>query len=234
MKVLVVAAAVLLSSVAALAQSQTDCQSYFVGTILYTSCHGQPARPAVGIDTSIYRSLQPVQIDPFGSMLKGAQLRLAEEQARLAREQAALGRETDAALAARRDATASTPQPAAVVNSPASQSDLSATELATLYLPETMNGHWWNQVKQRAERDDLTAVAVRVAAVKGVFDGLDLPLMVASPTFEDYKAKRAATWRSDLSLGQILTKIDGYYADPATLDVTLSLAVALAARMQKQ
>lgn len=71
--------------VVALGQSQqVNCRSYYVGNILYTSCDGQPPRPATPparIDPTIPMQVETPKIDnPLDVMLKAEQLRALRQQ----------------------------------------------------------------------------------------------------------------------------------------------------------
>jgi hypothetical protein len=199
---------------------QTNCRSYYVGNVLYTSCDGQPGRPA-GIDPSIYQKLNPPpKIDgPLDWMLKAEALKTLRLQ-------------NEAAAAAR--ASAANPAPPPVVPAPPPAvpppGTTAASEAVAGQLLAGLDGSWWLGVRRLADKGDTTALMSRLTVVRGILAGFDMSLIVQSSSVEDYNQRYAKAVRSDLTFEQIMAKVDGYYAEPSQIDKPLGLAVLLAVK----
>lgn len=209
------AAAILFLAAMPAAAQQTNCTSYYVGTTLYTTCNRQASVPATGgIDPTIpLRVATPTPVNP-----------------------ADLAMELEALRALR--AAHSTPETAAPASSPApSTSSTSAPSLdaetqafVTAYA-KPLNGEWWNEMKHLDTADSTMA---RFSTLRGTIEGLDAWIMAISPSFEDYKTKRSAIMRDDLTLEQVAAKLDGYYAETKAVDTPLGAAVLIVLHPDKQ
>lgn len=207
--------AVLLGVVLGLAsnvQAQTNCISYYVGNVLYTSCNGQPGTPAKGggIDPSIPLAVKPPQIESAADwMLKAQQLRLLQQQSDL--------------LEAQRQATQKNPQSPVGLNP---RSAMAAADVGDLMAAEK-NGEWWNAMRKLAVRSEAAQYA-RIGFVMGALQGADLLNVLVAKTHEEYTQKRATFLRDDLTLDQLFLKLDGYYAEPGNTLMPLNVAILIA------
>jgi hypothetical protein len=92
-------------------------------------------------------------------------------------------------------------------------------------LPETGKGPWWDTFRKAANAGDARATGLRYGVVHGCMDAFDVTLVRQSPTFDEYKKRRTALMRSDLTMDQVLAKVDGYFAEPENQNITVCLAV---------
>jgi hypothetical protein len=88
-----------------------------------------------------------------------------------------------------------------------------------------IDGAWWVRTQRLANNGSDSIPSLRIGLVKGILEGIDLSMMVGAASLADYKANRARALRSDITMDQLLTKIDGYYAEPSNLKTQLSFAV---------
>lgn len=189
------------------AAQHVQCHTDTIGSTTYTNCDGPP-QPHGGTDPSfILRGLSdgPTPVDPLAIALQAEQLRTMRESNALLAEQRRL-------LAAQREALAAAPAaapPAALTNTPS----------ASLPAPGQLDGHWWLWAQEQPLRE-------RLWMLMGLRHGIEAGMMVGqTDTPEEQDARTDRILRPDLNWGQIITKLDGYYADPTTLDTDLAVAV---------
>lgn len=200
------------------AQLATNCRSYWVGSVLYVSCDGQPGQPAAvqpprGLDPSIpLRTTMPRGTNLLDSLLKVEQIHALQEQNAAARAEA---EQQSLAVASKQVAT---PAVGAREDDP----------------PVIMNGRWWLWSQRIANSGDQTIKALRVGVVKGIIEGIDLSLMVGAESLGQYQERRAKYMRSDLTVDQLIAKVDGHYAEPANQADLISIALLAAISPQKQ
>jgi hypothetical protein len=203
-------------------QVPANCRTYYVGTVLYISCDGRPGQPAViqpsprvGLDPSIPLGVKPAPATSIlDSLLKVEQIRALQQQTEAARQPGpAVGRDSK-----------TTELPAGAMASP---------EAATPMPGAAINGEWWLMTQRQANNGDQRVRANRAFLIKGIIEGIDLSLMVGAESHDEYVARSRNTLRTDLTLDQVIAKIDGYYAEPSNLKIPLSIALLAAMKPQK-
>ena len=96
--------------------------------------------------------------------------------------------------------------------------------------PEPRKGEWWNILRREANAGIELAKGMRWGVVHGCMDGIETAVIAQIQSHDEYTKLRAALMRSDLTMDQILAKVDGYYAEPGNQGHTLCLAVLKALR----
>jgi hypothetical protein len=67
--------------------------------------------------------------------------------------------------------------------------------------------------------------AVRIGVVHGCIDGVDLFLVLQTQSFNEYKTRRDELLRTDLTVDQVIAKLDGLYAEPGNQTSSICTAV---------
>ena len=91
--------------------------------------------------------------------------------------------------------------------------------------PEPGKSEWWEFFRDAANAGNDLAKGFRRGVVHGCIDGFDKSLMSQTRSIEEYKTRRPLLMRSDLTMDQILAKVDGFYTEPGNQNHTICLAV---------
>ena len=94
--------------------------------------------------------------------------------------------------------------------------------------PEPGKGELWELFRKGATAGDPLSKGLRLGVVSGCMDGFDIMLIAESRSYDEYKNRSAAMVRSDLTMDQILAKVDGFYAQPGNQDKSICHAVLTA------
>jgi hypothetical protein len=94
--------------------------------------------------------------------------------------------------------------------------------------PAKADSAWWIALRRQSETGDNGAILIRVAFVRGFIEALDAAAITGSASYDDYQRRRATMIRDDLSVEQLLLKIDGFYAEPANAKSSVQIAIMVA------
>jgi hypothetical protein len=101
-------------------------------------------------------------------------------------------------------------------------------------VPKSGKGEWWEFFRKDANDGNDLSRGLRMGIVHGCMDAFDMSLIVQTRSFDEYRTRRAALMRSDLTMDQILAKVDGYYAEPDNQNHTICRAVLTVLRPQAE